>query len=61
MLSSSFYWVSFVSLCDFDYYKHKFVGLYVFKDYRNFMGMDGFFVSNLVGFLFGLTVFDLKV
>jgi hypothetical protein len=49
-----------VGLCDFDYYKHKFVGLYVFKDYRNFMGMDGFFVSNLVGFLFGLTVFDLR-
>lgn len=50
MLSFSFYWVSFVGLCDFDYYKHKFVGLYVFKDYKNFMGMDGFFVSNLVGF-----------
>jgi hypothetical protein len=48
-----------VGLCDFDYYKHKFVGFYVFKDYRNFMGLDGFFV--LVGFLFGLTVFDLKV
>jgi hypothetical protein len=63
VLSSSFYWVSFVGLCDFDYYKHKFVGFYVFKDYRNFMGLDGFFfffVSNLVGFLFGLTVFDLR-